>query len=103
MNCQNNELYSCMIFIFTYCILCCIDILFFSLDGEEIKLVRMRREEIINCICGHREEDGLMVQCELCLCWQHALCHGIQRERDVPDKYVCAICTNPQKPRQSRK
>ncbi|XP_026476866.1 uncharacterized protein LOC113382837 isoform X2 [Ctenocephalides felis] len=72
-------------------------------DGEEIKLVRMRREEIINCICGHREEDGLMVQCELCLCWQHALCHGIQRERDVPDKYVCAICTNPQKPRQSRK
>lgn len=51
--------------------------------GERIKIVHMRREEIINCHCGFREEDGLMVQCELCLCWQHALCHNIQKESEV--------------------
>lgn len=51
--------------------------------GERIKLERMKREEIINCHCGFREEDGLMVQCELCLCWQHALCHNIEKVTDV--------------------
>jgi PHD finger protein 20 len=48
----------------------------------------MKREEIINCHCGFREEDGLMVQCELCLCWQHALCHNIQREAEA-----CSLLT----------
>lgn len=68
---------------------CVISIGFFSvlymsfLAGERIKIVQMKREEIINCHCGYREEDGLMVQCELCLCWQHALCHNIQRESEV--------------------
>ncbi|CAD0195251.1 unnamed protein product [Chrysodeixis includens] len=70
-------------------------------NGERIKLVRMKREEIINCHCGFREEDGLMVQCELCLCWQHALCHNIQRESEVPEKYTCSICVNPRRGRRS--
>ncbi|XP_026726423.1 uncharacterized protein LOC113492901 isoform X3 [Trichoplusia ni] len=70
-------------------------------NGERIKLVRMKREEIINCHCGFREEDGLMVQCELCLCWQHALCHNIQRESEVPEKYTCSICLNPRRGRRS--
>ncbi|XP_041973618.1 PHD finger protein 20-like isoform X2 [Aricia agestis] len=69
--------------------------------GERIKLERMKREEIINCHCGFREEDGLMVQCELCLCWQHALCHNIQREAEVPEKYTCSICLNPKRGRRS--
>ncbi|XP_072935616.1 uncharacterized protein [Epargyreus clarus] len=71
--------------------------------GERIKLERMKREEIINCHCGFREEDGLMVQCELCLCWQHALCHNIQREADVPQKYTCYICLNPRRGRRSQR
>ncbi|CAH0722904.1 unnamed protein product, partial [Brenthis ino] len=69
--------------------------------GERIKIEHMKREEIINCHCGYREEDGLMVQCELCLCWQHALCHNIQREADVPEKYTCSICLNPWRGRRS--
>ncbi|KAJ0181393.1 hypothetical protein K1T71_003478 [Dendrolimus kikuchii] len=72
-------------------------------NGERIKIVHMKREEIINCHCGFREEDGLMVQCELCLCWQHALCHNIQREADVPEKYTCSICLNPRRGRRSRR
>lgn len=72
-------------------------------NGERIKIVHMKREEIINCHCGYREEDGLMVQCELCLCWQHALCHNIQRETDVPEKYTCSICLNPRRGRRSKR
>lgn len=71
--------------------------------GEVIKIVRMKREEIINCTCGITEEDGLMIQCELCLCWQHAYCNNIERENQVPEKYVCYICQNPARQRSSRK
>ncbi|XP_073830327.1 PHD finger protein MBD-R2 [Musca autumnalis] len=70
-------------------------------NGEIIKIVRMRQEEIINCLCKYGEEDGLMIQCELCLCWQHGPCHGIEVESQVPDKYVCYICRNPEKGRYS--
>lgn len=72
-------------------------------DGELIKIVRMKQEEIINCLCAFTEEDGLMIQCELCLCWQHGTCFGIERENQVPEKYVCFICKNPQKERKSMK
>jgi len=71
--------------------------------GEIIKIVRMRQEEIINCLCGYTEEDGLMIQCELCLCWQHGACNGIEKECQVPEKYVCYICRNPQRGRLSMK
>lgn len=70
-------------------------------NGELIKIVHMRQEEIINCLCGYCEEDGLMLQCELCLCWQHGLCNGIDKVLQVPDKYVCYICRNPQRARES--
>ncbi|XP_045761179.1 PHD finger protein 20-like isoform X2 [Maniola jurtina] len=75
----------------------------FTETGERIKIEHMRREEIINCHCGFREEDGLMVQCELCLCWQHALCHNIQKESEVPEKYTCSICLNPRRGRRSKR
>ncbi|CAD6991243.1 unnamed protein product [Ceratitis capitata] len=70
-------------------------------NGELIKIVSMRQEEIINCLCSYGEEDGLMIQCELCLCWQHGICNGIDKEVDVPEKYVCYICRNPQRGRDS--
>ncbi|CAK9810922.1 PHD finger protein 20-like protein 1 [Anthophora plagiata] len=28
------------------------------------------------------EEDGLMIQCDLCLCWQHGHCNAIEKEKD---------------------
>ncbi|XP_067616959.1 PHD finger protein 20-like protein 1 [Eurosta solidaginis] len=70
-------------------------------NGELIKIVSMRQEEIINCLCSYGEEDGLMIQCELCLCWQHGICNGIDKEGDVPEKYVCYICRNPQRGREA--
>uniref|UniRef100_A0A0C9QXJ9 Phf20l1 protein n=1 Tax=Fopius arisanus TaxID=64838 RepID=A0A0C9QXJ9_9HYME len=74
-----------------------------EVNGELVKVEQLEREEIINCTCGITEEDGLMVQCELCLCWQHGHCSAIERERDVPDKYVCYICRNPHRGRSSMK
>jgi PHD finger protein 20 len=72
-------------------------------NGEVIKIVRMKKEEIINCICAYGEEDGLMIQCELCLCWQHGYCNGIENSSQVPEKYVCLICKNPYRQRASQK
>lgn len=72
-------------------------------NGKMIKIVRMRQEEIINCLCSYGEEDGLMIQCELCLCWQHGGCNGIEKESEVPEKYVCYICRNPTRGRESMK
>lgn len=71
--------------------------------GELIKIVRMKKEEIINCLCHYPEEDGLMIQCDLCLCWQHGRCNDIEKESQVPEKYVCYICRNPEKGRASMK
>ncbi|XP_067014455.2 uncharacterized protein [Anabrus simplex] len=85
-----------------------------SLEGEDrskspllespakTRVEQLRREEIINCICGYNEEDGLMIQCDLCLCWQHGLCSKIEKETDVPEKYVCPICVNPPRERRSK-
>uniref|UniRef100_A0A182SXF1 Zinc finger PHD-type domain-containing protein n=1 Tax=Anopheles maculatus TaxID=74869 RepID=A0A182SXF1_9DIPT len=72
-------------------------------NGELIKIVRMRKEEIINCVCKVTEEDGLMVQCEMCLCWQHAFCQDIRSNSEVPETYVCSICRYPYRGRTSKR
>lgn len=48
-------------------------------------------QELINCICGFSEEEGLMIQCDTCLRWQHAACFHITKET-LPSKYVCFLC-----------
>ncbi|XP_044008198.1 uncharacterized protein LOC122852461 isoform X3 [Aphidius gifuensis] len=73
------------------------------INGEMVKVEQLKREEIINCTCGYSEEDGLMIQCDLCLCWQHGHCNEIEREKDVPDKYICYICRHPYRQRPSQK
>lgn len=72
-------------------------------NGDVIKIVRMKKEEIINCFCSYGEEDGLMIQCELCLCWQHGLCNEIETPNQVPENYVCYICKNPHRMRMSQR
>ncbi|XP_014300215.1 PHD finger protein 20 isoform X2 [Microplitis demolitor] len=73
------------------------------INGEMVKVEQLKREEIINCTCGIVEEDGLMIQCDLCLCWQHGHCNAIEREKDVPEKYICYICRHPYRQRPSKK
>ncbi|XP_058810400.1 uncharacterized protein LOC131675416 [Phymastichus coffea] len=73
------------------------------INGEVIKVEKLKREEIINCTCGITEEDGLMIQCDLCLCWQHGHCNAIEKEKDVPEKYVCYICQHSHRQRTTKK
>lgn len=34
------------------------------------------------------------LQCDVCLCWQHAACFDIT-ESTLPKKYICYVCENP--------
>ncbi len=52
-------------------------------------------EEVVNCTCKRTEEDGLMIQCDICLCWQHGYCLGLEGEGEVPQKHICKICLDP--------
>ena len=61
------------------------------------------QKELVHCFCGSPDEDGLMIQCELCLCWQHGYCLAIDREENVPDPYVCQFCRYPFRERLSRR
>lgn len=67
-----------------------------STDAEDY----LKPDELVNCICGFYEENGLMIQCEVCMCWQHASCFGIT-DRTLPKVYVCYVCENPPGVRES--
>ncbi|XP_072426106.1 PHD finger protein 20-like protein 1 isoform X1 [Chiloscyllium punctatum] len=48
----------------------------------------------VRCVCGMDEENGFMIQCEECLCWQHSICLGLL-EDSIPDQYICYFCQDP--------
>ncbi|XP_076846659.1 PHD finger protein 20-like protein 1 isoform X2 [Brachyhypopomus gauderio] len=50
--------------------------------------------EIVRCICEMDEENGFMIQCEECMCWQHSVCMGLL-EDSIPEQYICYICRDP--------
>ncbi|XP_059914925.1 PHD finger protein 20-like isoform X2 [Gadus macrocephalus] len=47
--------------------------------------------EVVRCVCEVEEENDFMIQCELCLCWQHGTCMGLY-EDNVPHSYICYSC-----------
>lgn len=49
-------------------------------------------ENIPQCPCGCNEDDGLMIQCEKCCYWQHAVCFMITDEENVPERHYCNQC-----------
>ncbi|XP_025411654.1 uncharacterized protein LOC112684370 isoform X3 [Sipha flava] len=74
----------------------------FKIKKKKTDIESLPKEEVINCSCASNQEDGLMIQCDVCLCWQHGLCNKIASEDQVPDNYVCTSCLNPSKKRQSK-
>ncbi|KAL3276544.1 hypothetical protein HHI36_011919 [Cryptolaemus montrouzieri] len=46
-------------------------------------------EDIIRCICGMYHDEGLMIQCERCLVWQH--CECVRADPAAPS-YHCEKC-----------
>ncbi|CAC5394264.1 PHF20 [Mytilus coruscus] len=67
-----------------------------SIETED----ELSKDEVVNCICMVNEENGLMIQCEVCLCWQHALCFDLTEET-LPRKYICFVCKDPPAVRDS--
>ena len=47
----------------------------------------------LRCVCNLLSGDGLLVVCEKCGCWQHAICMGLN-DHTVPEHYFCDICAN---------
>lgn len=50
---------------------------------------RHDEEDIVNCHCGRFLEEGLMIQCQKCLTWQHVDCAGADGKAE---DYTCAKC-----------
>ncbi|KAK5649840.1 hypothetical protein RI129_000869 [Pyrocoelia pectoralis] len=46
-------------------------------------------EDVIRCICGMYKDEGLMIQCERCLVWQH--CECVQADVNA-ESYHCEVC-----------
>lgn len=46
-------------------------------------------EEVIRCICGLYRDEGMMIQCERCLVWQH--CDCVKADSSF-EHYLCEIC-----------
>ncbi|TGZ59909.1 hypothetical protein CRM22_008833 [Opisthorchis felineus] len=54
-------------------------------DAEETFSVR--------CPCGVNKDDGVMILCDGCGMWQHAVCFRILEETDVPSSHICEKCS----------
>nr|XP_033779941.1 histone-lysine N-methyltransferase ASH1L isoform X2 [Geotrypetes seraphini] len=48
-----------------------------------------KEDDVIRCICGLYKDEGLMIQCEKCMVWQHCDCMGVTS--DV-EHYLCELC-----------
>lgn len=46
----------------------------------------------VECPCGCNEDDGLMIVCDICNTWQHAVCFCILEEEDAPEEHICPAC-----------
>ncbi|KAM5157200.1 PHD finger protein 20-like protein 1 [Mantella aurantiaca] len=67
---------------------------FDSANFEESQDEEEAISEIVRCVCEMDEENGFMIQCEECLCWQHSVCMGLL-EDSIPEQYVCYVCSDP--------
>nr|XP_028591955.1 PHD finger protein 20-like protein 1 isoform X3 [Podarcis muralis] len=75
---------------------------FDSTNFEESQDEEDTLNEIVRCICEMDEENGFMIQCEECLCWQHSVCMGLL-EDSIPEQYICYVCRDPPGQRWSAK
>lgn len=63
-------------------------------DSSEISLCEKdngheKDDDVIRCICGLYKDEGLMIQCEKCMVWQHCDCIGVHSE---VGHYLCEQC-----------
>ncbi|XP_059490497.1 histone-lysine N-methyltransferase ASH1L isoform X2 [Neocloeon triangulifer] len=61
-----------------------------KLQAGAKKVVVDGEEDVIRCICGLFMDEGLMIQCERCLVWQHGDC--VKADSSV-EHYLCEQCS----------
>ncbi|XP_055888108.1 uncharacterized protein LOC106075037 isoform X1 [Biomphalaria glabrata] len=59
------------------------------LEHPSCKGLDQPEEDIIRCICGVTRDEGLMLQCEKCMRWQHCDC---VRANGNEEHYLCDRC-----------
>ncbi|GAA6073793.1 histone-lysine N-methyltransferase ASH1L isoform X1, partial [Tachysurus ichikawai] len=59
-----------------------------SMDRDHAHHVN-KDDDIIRCICGMYKDEGLMIQCEKCMVWQHCDCMRLEAE---VEHYLCEQC-----------
>ncbi|XP_038073258.1 histone-lysine N-methyltransferase ASH1L-like isoform X2 [Patiria miniata] len=67
---------------------------------EDIKAAKEEEEEeVIRCLCGLFNDEGLMIQCETCLIWQHCDCIDM---KEPAEHYLCELCQPRPVPKEIR-
>ena len=69
------------------------------LTGPEV--IRREEEDVINCGCGQFRDEGVMIQCDKCECWQHTDCvlPDLKEGEEPPDNWICFKCDPEKKDR----
>ncbi|XP_052824027.1 uncharacterized protein LOC106869597 [Octopus bimaculoides] len=62
---------------------------------KPLQVAANKNIQVKNCPCGYNQEDGLMIHCDICKYWQHAVCFKILSENEIPKFHVCESCAKP--------
>ena len=50
-------------------------------------------EDVICCPCNQFKDEGVMVQCDACQCWQHTDCVAVDHDPSKLDEFTCKRCS----------
>ena len=50
-------------------------------------------EDVICCPCNQFKDEGVMVQCDACQCWQHTDCVAVDLDPSKLDEFTCQRCS----------
>nr|XP_045625902.1 uncharacterized protein LOC123775091 [Procambarus clarkii] len=53
---------------------------------------------MVRCPCNVNHDDGLMILCDMCNNWQHAVCFCVLDESEAPQRHICEACATPDTP-----
>ncbi|XP_036358603.1 HORMA domain-containing protein 1-like [Octopus sinensis] len=62
---------------------------------KPLQIAANKNIQVKNCPCGYNQEDGLMIHCDICKYWQHAVCFKILSKNEIPKFHVCESCAKP--------
>ncbi|KAF6774092.1 hypothetical protein AHF37_06484 [Paragonimus kellicotti] len=64
-----------------------------SLQKQTLQSEEEEESYDVRCPCRVNKDDGVMILCDGCGMWQHAVCFRILEEADVPTSHICEHCS----------